>query len=231
MATKVTGDQYYDLDGQLAEIKRQLRQQGGYPYDPEKLKKCLQDAIEGRFERVVFMDRPKTIPTKPFDSAVFLGEGWATWKGSPDGDGLSGEEDVDPRGIALAEINISKLVFETNLKKGEKSIKGEEKLRRQKEMTGLIRHGGNTFLGLWEDYQANKENSIIEWLYRTYKITFLDFMGQVLRGPYGDRSVLCLYRRSGGEGRWDFHWLDNDWSAGNSSACEQVSAQDSETQA
>lgn len=49
MATKVAGEQYYDLDGQLSEIKRQLRQPNGYPFDPEMLKRHLQAGIEGRF--------------------------------------------------------------------------------------------------------------------------------------------------------------------------------------
>ncbi|MDO9231025.1 MAG: hypothetical protein Q7U36_00905 [bacterium] len=40
---------------------------------------------------------------------------------------------------------------------------GEEKLRRLKEeKPEFIRFAGNVFLGLWLDYQANKENSILE---------------------------------------------------------------------
>ncbi len=49
MATIVKGDLYESLTGQLFEIGRQLRQQKGYPYNPERLKFHLQDAIEGRF--------------------------------------------------------------------------------------------------------------------------------------------------------------------------------------
>lgn len=45
----VAGDMYRDLDGQLSEIKRQLRQQNGYPFNPMQLKYHLQAAIEGRF--------------------------------------------------------------------------------------------------------------------------------------------------------------------------------------
>jgi len=52
MANIVKGEEYYNLDGQLAEIKRQLRQPNGYPFDPEKLKKHLQNAIEGEFGKV-----------------------------------------------------------------------------------------------------------------------------------------------------------------------------------
>lgn len=45
----VAGDLYQELDGQLSEIKRQMRQVNGYPFDPSQLKSHLQAAIEGRF--------------------------------------------------------------------------------------------------------------------------------------------------------------------------------------
>ena len=45
----VTGELYESLTGQIFEIGRQLRQPNGYPFDPIKLKRHLQDAIEGRF--------------------------------------------------------------------------------------------------------------------------------------------------------------------------------------
>lgn len=49
MAQRVAGELYWDLDGQLLEIKRQLRQLSGYPFDAMRLKTHLQDAAEGRF--------------------------------------------------------------------------------------------------------------------------------------------------------------------------------------
>jgi len=49
MAQCVAGEQYESITGQLFEIGRQLRQRGGYPFDPEKLQKHLQKAIEGKF--------------------------------------------------------------------------------------------------------------------------------------------------------------------------------------
>lgn len=231
MANKVEGEKYYKIDGQLLEIKRQLRQENGYPFVVDELIRCLQDVIEGNFKRVVFVGAPKAILTKQFDPAKFLDNNSATWKGPIDGDGLSGEEDIDSRGLALTEIEISKLVFETGFKKDEKSIKGEEKLRRQREMSNLIRLGGNAFLGLWENYQANKEKSVLEYLYRTQKITYLDFMGQILRGPDGSRRVLYLYRHVDGKWYWDCDWLGFDCGSDDPSACVQVSTQDSESQA
>ncbi len=52
MATQVAGELYFEIDGQLLEIKRQLRQREGYPYDPEQLRIALQNAIEGRLPTV-----------------------------------------------------------------------------------------------------------------------------------------------------------------------------------
>lgn len=49
MAQHVSQAVYFDLDGQLHEIKRQLRQPAGYPFDPERLKAALQEIIEGKF--------------------------------------------------------------------------------------------------------------------------------------------------------------------------------------
>ncbi|MFA5934832.1 MAG: hypothetical protein WC827_03045 [Candidatus Paceibacterota bacterium] len=49
MRTILTGDQYRELDRKLVEIKRQLLQPEGYPFDPEKLNAFLQRAIEGRW--------------------------------------------------------------------------------------------------------------------------------------------------------------------------------------
>ncbi len=50
MAQRVEANLYVELDGQLQEIKRQLRQSSGYPFDPEKLKIALQGIVEGRFD-------------------------------------------------------------------------------------------------------------------------------------------------------------------------------------
>lgn len=47
----VTGDQYFDIDGQMIEIKRQFRQKGGSPIDPELVTLALQNIIEGKFNR------------------------------------------------------------------------------------------------------------------------------------------------------------------------------------
>lgn len=70
MATIVTGDLYHKIDGQLLEIKQQLRQHEGYPYKPKDLQKALQEVIEGRIVPlpvdhrfgIVLMSEPIVIP-------------------------------------------------------------------------------------------------------------------------------------------------------------------------
>ena len=162
--------------------------------------------------RIIIGD-PKSLLTKPFNPVEFIGKDWATWRGPIDGDGLSGEEDIDLRSLAMTEVELAKFLFETCLLAGEKSITGEEKLRRLKEKPEFVRFGGTVFYALWLDYQANKENSVLEWLYRNFKISFMDFMGQILRLPNGDRNVLYLGRDDGGEWDWDYDWLGYQWDA------------------
>ena len=157
---------------------------------------------------------PKTLLTKLFDPASFIGKGWTTWKGPVNGDGLAGEEDIDSRSLALTEIELANFIFETCLRKRENSILGEEKLRRLKEeKPEFIRFAGNIFLGLWLDYQANKENSILEWFHRNFKINFMDFPGQVLRNPSGGRRILYLKRSDDGLWDWHYRWLGSQWDA------------------
>lgn len=154
----------------------------------------------------------RTNPNLKFNPAEFIGEGWTIWKGPANGDGLSGKAEVDERSPALMEVDLSKALFESCLKQGESSIKGEEKLRRLRE-SGNIQFGGNVFLALWQDYQQNKENSCLEWLYRNHKISWMSFFGLVLRNPNGRRCVLCLFRYDG-EWDWSYSWLGYVWRAG-----------------
>jgi len=50
--TIVSAEQYQEIDKRILEIKRQLNQKGGYPYDPDKLSLTLQAVVEGRFKAV-----------------------------------------------------------------------------------------------------------------------------------------------------------------------------------
>ena len=223
MGKSVSGGQSLEVVARVAtqvhwnELDGDRLQAGVISLSPEEFGKRFTAFLKNDC-RFIFGD-PKSIATKSFNPTEFLGKGWTTWKGSADGDGLSGEEDIDPRSLALTEVELANFLFKTCLKTDEESISGEEKLRRLKEENpGFIRFGGNVFLGLWEDYQANKENSILEWLHRNFGVTFMDFFGQVLRDPHGRRDVLFLYRCDGGEWSWHCSWLDFRWGAGRPSA-------------
>jgi hypothetical protein len=201
MANKVAGELYESITGQLFEIGRQLRQPNGYPFNPEMLKKYLQNGIEGRF----IFSEPKSFLTKPFFPAEFIGEGWTV-------------EEQDERSLTFTEIELAAPRFETCLKDGETSITGEEKLIRLKQSKKIIL-GGNAFLGLWLDYQVNKENSALECLWRNYKISYLDFFGTVVCHTDGCRIVIYLYLNNDGKWSWNYNLLKwGDWNARRPSA-------------
>lgn len=151
----------------------------------------------------VSIDSMKITP-KPFDPVKFIGNKWS----------LVADEH-DARCDALTEVDFSKVLFETCLKDGETSITGEEKLKRLKA-NGNIRLGASVFLGFWEDYQVRKEDSTLEHFYFEKGITYLDFFGDVLLGPFSLRGVLFLCRDVGGS--WDWGWLGRGWGARHFSA-------------
>lgn len=147
-----------------------------------------------------------------FNPTDFIGKGWTIWKGPANGKGLKGDEDRDVREDSLTEIDLASIELDTCLKDGESRITGEEKLRRLKE-AGKIRLGGRAFAAFLLDYQSQKDKSesMLEHLYKTRGVTYLDFMGLILRGPSGGRYVLCLGRDGGGRWRWGYRWLGYDW--------------------
>lgn len=57
----VTGEQRDDIDGQMMEIKRQLRLKNGSPIDPELVKTALQNIVEGKF----VVRENENVSTKP----------------------------------------------------------------------------------------------------------------------------------------------------------------------
>lgn len=151
----------------------------------------------------VIVGEPKIIKidrTQPFDPATFIGSGWSI-------------EEQDERSLALGEIDLTEIQFETTLKKGEKLIKGEDKLRRLKD-DGRIRLDAGIFKTLLENQILIPE----KWKEQTNgNTTYVFFDGTVLRNADGDRCVLFLYWLDG-EWDWYYYWLDNDWSADDPSA-------------
>ncbi len=171
----------------------------------------IQGILRGEVEVTLTVIKRLLACEVSFDPASFIGAEWAPWRGAADGKGLEGDIYQDERSLTLTEIDWVKVTFQNFLKENEPSITGEEKLKRQKE-AGHVRFGGNVFLSLWQDYQKNKKDSVLEWLHRTHGITFLDFFGLILRVPNGSRFVLYLYR-NGGEWSWDCNYLEDDWHA------------------
>lgn len=147
---------------------------------------------------------------KPFSPAKFIGQDWTVWKGPANGNGLEGKEDRDVREDSLSVIDWNEVVLDAHLLKKETSVEGEEKLKRA-IASGNIQLGGRAFISLWEDYQANRENSVLEKL-RCKGVTRIYFFGLRLRDPRGRRGVLCLYV-DGSEWYWYYLWLNNHWNA------------------
>lgn len=113
MATIVDGELYMKLDGQLEEIKRQLRQEGGYPNDPQLLVLGLQAIIEGRFETL-----GNLFPSVRFVPDL-IPNGWTVL------------EDVEP----TANLDVAKLKFVSYLNGHESYIVGDE-MRKRAVMLG-----------------------------------------------------------------------------------------------
>ncbi len=179
-------------------------------HDPvwvEALKKFLRKENPWPISSIV-IDR-----TTPFNPAKFLGEGWSIWRGPANGDGLSGDEEQDERSLALTEVDLSKVRFETCLRDGEPRINGEEKLKRLRE-AGHIRLDAKVFQSLWE----HKDKIPESWKEKINGNTrFIFFDGTILRSPYGGRLVLYFYWL-GGEWSWSFYWLVDVWCGGSPSA-------------
>ena len=163
----------------------------------------------------VIVDSPRVISIDrsiPFDPKTFIGNGWSI-------------EEQDERAIALTEIDLTSVMFDSTLEKGEKSIKGEDKLNRLKEKTNRIRLDAGIFKTLWENQILIPE----KWKEKTNgNTTFIFFDGTVLRHSRGRRCVLYLYWLDG-RWRWGYNWLEFDWSASYPSAVLAISTLVSET--
>ncbi len=151
----------------------------------------------------VIVGEPKVISidhTSAFDPVAFIGEGWSI-------------VEEDERSLKLTEVDLTKVSFETMLKDGEKTVVGEEKLKRL-IASGDIRLDAKVFQTLWENQHLIPE----AWKQPTNgNTTYVFFDGTILRHSRGNRCVLCLYG-GGGKWRWFCLWLDRKWGARNPSA-------------
>ena len=136
-----------------------------------------------------------------FDPETFIDHMWSI-------------EEQDLKSIALTEINLTEVTFDSILKKGEKSIKGEDRLKRLKQKTNSIRLDAGVFKKLWENQNLIPE----KWKEQTNgDPTFIFFDGTIVRNSRGNRCVLYLCW-SCNRWNWDYSWLERDWSANNPSA-------------
>jgi hypothetical protein len=151
----------------------------------------------------VIVGEPKVIPidrTSAFDPVAFIGEGWSI-------------VEEDERSLALGEVDLTKVNFETMLKERESSVVGEEKLKRLKD-AGHIRLDAKVFQTLWE----NQHLIPASWKEPTNgNTTYVFFDGTILRDSRGNRYVLYLCWFDG-EWDWDYIWLGREWSARDPSA-------------
>lgn len=145
----------------------------------------------------VIVGKPTIIPidrtTPPFNPTEFIGKDWKI-------------VEEDERSLALAEINLDEVQFESMLNEGEASVKGETKLERLKS-AGHIRLDAKIFQILWENQQLIPES----WKEKINGNTrYIFFDGTVLFHPDGSRNVLYLYWGDG-RWRWSYDWLSLDW--------------------
>ncbi|MFA5967155.1 MAG: hypothetical protein WC805_01375 [Patescibacteria group bacterium] len=151
----------------------------------------------------VIVGKPTIIPidrTVSFSPAEFIGKDWKI-------------AEEDERSLALAEVNLDEVCFESMLNKGEISVKGETKLERLKT-AGHIRLDAKIFQTLWENQQLIPES----WKEKIDgKTRYIFFDGTILLHPDGSRHVLYLYWYDG-EWYWRYSWLGHDWPANDPSA-------------
>jgi len=145
--------------------------------------------------RIILIDR-----SVPFDPVKFLGQGWTI-------------DEQDERSLTLNQVDLAKIQLEHMLKKDERWIKGEEKLKRLKK-AGYVRLDAKVFQILWEDQALIPES----WKEKTNgNTTFIFFDGTVFRDPGDYRYVLYLCWRDGRWG-WDDDWLERGRGVGSPSA-------------
>ena len=142
---------------------------------------------------------------KPFDPRSFIGQGWTIWKGSINGNGLSGEEEQDRVSLELSKIPLKDILAVSSLKSGESYITGEEALRRLHSGKNICLDA-NVAKGLYEE----EGQTSLRWLYTHRGIEWVEFPGTTLRYANGNRYSLYLYRSDDGSWRWDYYYLGID---------------------
>lgn len=150
------------------------------------------------------IESPGILTLAPFTPEKF---GCTIWRGEAKGNGLEGKEEQDERSLLKTSFDpatITEVNLQTGLKADEVFISGE--VKRARVILKMIQADARFAQTLLEE----EGQKTLRFLHDTLEITWLEFLGTVLRGPSGDRYALCLFRE--GDGSWgcDFRWLDND---------------------
>ncbi|MEI7451795.1 MAG: hypothetical protein WCK37_01175 [Candidatus Falkowbacteria bacterium] len=120
----VTGDQHFGLTGQMLEIQRQIRLNGGSPINPELVKIALQNIIEGKFNtsespiknyilRPLILDETMLIEDI-VNSEVSIAKAKATFKSHIDDNFKNWG--LDKSSVDTAEINVKPFELIANAK-------------------------------------------------------------------------------------------------------------------
>lgn len=116
--------------------------------------------------------------SKPFEPVAFIGEGWSIIE-------------QDERSLALTEVDLNKITFETTFRSGEVSVRGEEKKKRL-IASAKVRIDAKVVQTLLE------KEELIPGSWK--KNGHLCFYGtEFLRPNWNERYVLCL------------SWVINEW--------------------
>jgi hypothetical protein len=107
-------------------------------------------------------------------------------------------------------LDPEKFRIEMCMKPGEGCHFGEDRLLRLQELDDCRPADLGVFAALW----GEEGHETLEYLYKKFGVTYLDFFGTILRDSDGYRDVLYLYRD--GDGRWSWYsgWLAHEWGAG-----------------
>jgi hypothetical protein len=155
------------------------------------------------------IESPGVLTLLPFTPAKF---GCTIWRGGVKGKGLAGEEEQDKRSLSKTTFDPAKMTeanIQTGLNEGEQCISGEVKLAR------LIAKAIQADARFAQTLLEEEGQKTLRFLHDALGITWLEFLGTVLRDPDGYRCALCLYRKGDGSWNWYYYWLDDDRRAGN----------------
>ncbi|MEI6553853.1 MAG: hypothetical protein WCO09_04745 [bacterium] len=137
-----------------------------------------------------------TLPIIPFDPKVELGEGWEFESETNGiGDGVTGLGETIVKAHELYQSGKKEeamnLLFLTGLKEDQTAVTGEDRIKALKDRIladpvlfwSLVKQEGQT---------------ILRWLYDTFKVAWMEALRRPLRDPNRNRFALYLCRDVGG---------------------------------